>query len=85
LKVFSLDRSLGFLCLQDIRLIEEGVQDPRLEMAIVVRLGEKRVLEELQAWFEAHLARVPTLEFYAERRLRDLGLLDDKGFMTPWV
>ncbi|CAM6109617.1 unnamed protein product [Calypogeia fissa] len=70
---------------EDIRLLEEGIEDPRLEMAVVIRLGEKRVLEELQAWFEAHLARVETLEFYAERRLRDLGLLDDKGFMTPWV
>ncbi|BBM99663.1 [ribulose-bisphosphate carboxylase]/[fructose-bisphosphate aldolase]-lysine N-methyltransferase [Marchantia polymorpha subsp. ruderalis] len=70
---------------EDVRLLAAGIDDPRLKVAVVVRLGEKRVLQELQGWFEAHLARLDKLEYYAERRLRDLGLLDDKGFMTPWV
>jgi [ribulose-bisphosphate carboxylase]-lysine N-methyltransferase len=54
-------------------------------MAIVIRLGEKRVLQELQTWFEGRMAGLDSLEYYAERRLRDLGLVDDTGSMTPWV
>ncbi|KAL3685483.1 hypothetical protein R1sor_003505 [Riccia sorocarpa] len=70
---------------EDVRMLGAGIDDPRLQMAVVARLGEKRVLRELQGWFEAHLARLDQLEYYAERRLRDLGLIDDKGYMTPWV
>lgn len=70
---------------EDIELLDRGELSTRKEIAVVVRLGEKRVLEELQTWFEAHMAELDSLEYYAERRLRDLGLLDDKGYMTPWV
>ncbi|KAL2653570.1 hypothetical protein R1flu_021698 [Riccia fluitans] len=70
---------------EDVRMLEAGIEDPRLQVAVVVRLGEKRVLRELQGWFEAHSARLDQLEYYAERRLRDLGLIDDRGYMTPWV
>jgi len=43
------------------------------------------VLQELQTWFEGRMAGLDSLEYYAERRLRDLGLVDDTGSMTPWV
>lgn len=70
---------------EDLDILGREDFSKRKEMAVVVRLGEKRVLEELQTWFEAHLAGLDSIEYYADRRLRDLGLLDDKGFMTPWV
>lgn len=43
------------------------------------------MLQELQTWFEGRMAGLDSLEYYAERRLRDLGLVDDTGSMTPWV
>ena len=70
---------------EDLDILGREDLSKRKEMAVVVRLGEKRVLEELQTWFEARLAGLDSIEYYADRRLRDLGLLDDKGFMTPWV
>eukprot|EP00250_Pteridium_aquilinum_P005644 c15711_g1_i1 orf=606-2153(-) len=70
---------------EDMNLLKGRQLSPRLEMAVAIRLGEKRVLEELQLSFESQLANLDQLEYYAERRLRGLGLLDDKGDMTPWV
>ena len=43
---------------------------------------EKRVLEGLAAWFRGRLARLPQLEYYHERRLKRLGLLDEEGQST---
>ena len=42
-----------------------------------VRLGEKEALESLLLFFEQREALLPTLEYYQERRLKRLGLLDD--------
>ncbi|XP_002983944.2 fructose-bisphosphate aldolase-lysine N-methyltransferase, chloroplastic [Selaginella moellendorffii] len=70
---------------EDTMLLNSSELSTRKKMAVVVRLGEKRILQEQLQWFETHLADLDRLEFYAERRLRDLGLLDDKGNMTPWV
>lgn len=70
---------------EDTDLLDRGGLSKRKEIAIVIRLGEKRVLQELQTWFEGRMAGLDSLEYYAERRLRDLGLVDDTGSMTPWV
>eukprot|EP00897_Mesotaenium_endlicherianum_P010636 jgi/Mesen1/9600/ME000657S08867 len=70
---------------QDLRLLKEGGLSRAHETAVIVRLGEKRVLTETLDWFEARLQGLDNLEYYAERRLRDLGLLDDTGNMTAWV
>lgn len=70
---------------EDLNLLKEGQLSPRMEMAVVIRLGEKRVLEELQLSFETQMANLDQLEYYAERRLRSLGLLDEQGDVTPWV
>lgn len=70
---------------EDLNLLNSGQLKSRFEMAVVVRLGEKRVLEEMQLWFETQMASLDRLEYYAERRLRNLGLIDDKGDTTPWV
>lgn len=70
---------------EDMEILGQEDLSVRKEIAVVVRLGEKRVMQELQTWFEARLEELDTLEYYAERRLRNLGLMDDGGYMTPWV
>ena len=42
-----------------------------------MRLGEKEALDSLLRFFEQREALLPTLEYYQERRLKRLGLLDD--------
>lgn len=64
---------------EDLELLGQGGLSVRKEIAVVVRLGEKRVMQELQTWFEARLEELDSLEYYAERRLRNLGLMDDGG------
>ncbi|KAG0629937.1 hypothetical protein M758_1G140900 [Ceratodon purpureus] len=70
---------------EDLEILGQEDLSVRKEIAVVVRLGEKRVMQELQTWFEARLEELDSLEYYAERRLRNLGLMDDGGYMTPWV
>lgn len=53
--------------------------------ALMEQIGERRVLEGVLAAFELRLRSADTLEYYAERRLKDLGLLDKSGAMTPWA
>ncbi|KAI5062087.1 hypothetical protein GOP47_0022626 [Adiantum capillus-veneris] len=70
---------------EDLNLLSRGDLSSRLKMAVAIRLGEKKALEELQLSFETRLAELDRLEYYAARRLRGLGLLDDRGDLTPWV
>ncbi|KAJ7535805.1 hypothetical protein O6H91_12G046900 [Diphasiastrum complanatum] len=70
---------------EDLLLLNNDNLDPRTRIAVVVRQGEKCVLQEVQTWFEARMNELDQLEYYAERRLRDLGLLDEKGNMTAWA
>jgi [ribulose-bisphosphate carboxylase]-lysine N-methyltransferase len=74
---------------QDEDLLARGgtALDARAALALRVRLGEKRALQataEAYAQIRAGLAR---LEYYQERRLRGLKLLDDDGKSTydPFV
>ena len=83
--VFTYRFPFPSIMFQDLRLLESGNLDTRTEMAVSIRLGEKRALGELQLIFENQKAKLTQLEYYATRRLRNLGLLDDKGDMTPWV
>lgn len=53
-------------------------------MAVSARLAEKGVLLEGLDFFETRLKNLDRLEYYAERRLKSLGLLDDSGDLTPW-
>ena len=46
-----------------------------------MRLGEKEALESVLRFFEQREALLPTLEYYQERRLKRLGLLDDSKFV----
>jgi [ribulose-bisphosphate carboxylase]/[fructose-bisphosphate aldolase]-lysine N-methyltransferase len=43
---------------------------------------EKEVLEGVMEWFRVRLQVLDTLEYYQERRLKQLGLLDDNGQTT---
>ena len=56
----------------------------RAAAAVAVRLGEKEALEATLRLFESRLDRMKDLEFYAERRLKRLGLLDKEGKPTDW-
>ena len=47
-----------------------------------VRLGEKEGLDSTLRFLEDRLGQLPRLEYYQERRLKSLGLLDDKGDTT---
>jgi [ribulose-bisphosphate carboxylase]-lysine N-methyltransferase len=47
-----------------------------------VRLGEKEALDGILGWFETRAAELDDLEYYQERRLRRLGLIDDEGRTT---
>ena len=55
---------------------------PRGRAATVGRQGERRSLASAQAFFEARAAGAEALEFYQERRLKGLGLLDEGGRTT---
>lgn len=45
-------------------------------------MGEKEALDTTLRFFEERASRLERLEFYQERRLRGLGLLDDNGNST---
>lgn len=47
-----------------------------------VRLGEKESLDSALSFFESRQQRLDDLEYYQERRLKRLGLLDDTGGST---
>ena len=56
--------------------------DARMRLALRVRLGEKRGLLAALEAFQAAEAAAPGLEFYQERRLRSLKLMDEGGQST---
>lgn len=68
----------------DARIISESSPDSKQAMAASIRLGEREALEAGQAWFTARLERLNSYEYYAERRLKRLGLLDKEGKPTDW-
>ena len=45
-----------------------------------IRLGEKQTLDAYQRYFYGRLDTLDDLEYYAESRLKSLGLLDDSAF-----
>eukprot|EP00890_Picochlorum_soloecismus_P006560 jgi/Picsp_1/729/NSC_04218-R1_rubisco large subunit n-methyltransferase len=53
-------------------------------MAISIRLGEKEVLEAALRYFEGRMSQLEDFEYYSERRLKRLGLLDKEGKPTDW-
>jgi [ribulose-bisphosphate carboxylase]-lysine N-methyltransferase len=45
-------------------------------------LGEKEALDSLLGFFEGRAADLSALEYYQERRLKRLGLMDEEGRTT---
>lgn len=58
--------------------------DARLEIAAVTRLGEKKVLQEIQKYFEEYIVKLDQLEYYHDRRLKSLGLMGQQGEIIFW-
>ncbi|KAG8366384.1 hypothetical protein BUALT_Bualt17G0074100 [Buddleja alternifolia] len=69
---------------EDEKLKEEGNLSARLEMAIGVRMGEKRVLQQIDDIFKERESELDLLEYYQERRLKDLGLVGEQGDIIFW-
>ncbi|CAL6388860.1 unnamed protein product [Bathycoccus prasinos] len=70
----SIEQDEDMLSIQDI-------SDEKL-LSIRVLLGEKKALRNTLRYFETIRASVDRLEYYQERRLRQLNLLDEDGSST---
>ncbi|KAK6251856.1 hypothetical protein QUC31_013576 [Theobroma cacao] len=69
---------------EDEKLMEGGNLDPRLEIAVGIRAGEKKVLQQIDEIFKGRESELDELEYYQERRLRDLGLVGEQGEIIFW-
>ncbi|EPS65495.1 hypothetical protein M569_09282, partial [Genlisea aurea] len=71
---------------QDEKILSEMGEcgDGRLRMAVGVRRGEKRVLQQIDEMFRVRESELDSLEYYQERRMKDLGLLGQKGEIIFW-
>lgn len=70
--------------LQDEELKKRGNHGPRMEIAVNVRWGEKKVLQQIDDIFKDKEAELDELEYYQERRLRGLGLVGEQGEIIFW-
>jgi [ribulose-bisphosphate carboxylase]-lysine N-methyltransferase len=64
--------------------LKEENLDYRLAIAVGVREGEKMVLQQIDETFEQKESELDQLEYYQERRLKDLGFLCDNGEIIFW-
>lgn len=69
--------------LQDEKLKENDL-NPRLKIAVEIRLGEKKVLQQIDEIFRQRELELNELEYYQERRLKDLGLVGEQGEIIFW-
>lgn len=63
---------------------EGGNLNPRLEIAVGIRAGEKKVLQHIDRIFKEREQELDEFEYYQERRLRDLGLVGEQGDIIFW-
>lgn len=56
-----------------------GNLEPRFEMSVRVRAGEKRVLQQVEGKFKEMEGKLCELEYYHDRRLKELSLVGDEG------
>ncbi|KAK9064613.1 hypothetical protein SSX86_015995 [Deinandra increscens subsp. villosa] len=68
---------------EDEKLKGENIK-PRLEIAVGIRAGEKKVLQQIDGIFEEMEMELNEYEYYQERRLRDLGLVGEQGDIIFW-
>lgn len=64
--------------------LREKELDARLGIAVGIRQGEKRVLRQINGIFEQRELELKELEYYQERRLKDLGLCGEQGEIIFW-
>ncbi|GJM98829.1 hypothetical protein PR202_ga15871 [Eleusine coracana subsp. coracana] len=69
---------------QDEELVKREKLSSRLKVAIGVRVGEKKVLQQIDDIFKQREEELDGLEYYQERRLKDLGLVSDNGEIIFW-
>lgn len=69
---------------EDEKLIEEGNMGPRAKIAVGIRSSEKKVLDHIDGVFRARELELDELEYYQERRLKDLGLVGEQGDIIFW-
>ncbi|MCD7460730.1 hypothetical protein HAX54_044310 [Datura stramonium] len=62
---------------EDEKLMEEGNLSSRLHIAVGIRAGEKKVLQQIDDIFRERELKLDELEYYQERRLKDLGLVGE--------
>lgn len=67
---------------EDLSRLRSVSAGSREEVALLARLGEKEALDTLVRFFEGRLGQLKSLEYYQERRLKRLGLMDDRGRST---
>lgn len=70
--------------LQDEKVMEGGNLSSRLAMAVEMRRGEKKVLQQIDDIFRERESELDVLEYYQERRLKDLGLVGEQGDIIFW-
>ncbi|KAL5553730.1 hypothetical protein UlMin_041131 [Ulmus minor] len=68
---------------EDQKLKGENLE-PRLEIAVGIREGEKKVLQQIDGMFKERELELDQLEYYQERRLKDLGLCGEQGEIIFW-
>lgn len=59
--------------------------NPRHKIAVGIRLGEKKVLQQIDGIFKEREMDLGVYEYYQERRLKDLGLCGAQGERIPWI
>lgn len=69
---------------EDEKLKEGGKLKPRMEIAVGIRAGEKKVLQQIDGIFEERELELDELEYYQDRRLKDLGLVGEQGDIIFW-
>lgn len=67
---------------EEDRAAAETATDPRSKLAARVRMGEKQALTEVLGYFAGVETKLAQMEYYQERRLRSLNLLDKDGNST---
>ncbi|XP_074336067.1 ribulose-1,5 bisphosphate carboxylase/oxygenase large subunit N-methyltransferase, chloroplastic [Apium graveolens] len=69
---------------EDQKLKKEGNLSQRLQIAVGIRAGEKKVLQHIDSIFKEREQELDEFEYYQERRLRDLGLVGEQGDIIFW-
>ncbi|KAJ8461211.1 hypothetical protein OPV22_034137 [Ensete ventricosum] len=69
---------------EDEKLMEGDNLDERLRIAVCIRAGEKKVLQQIEGAFRERESELDVLEYYQERRLKDLGLVGEQGEIIFW-